>query len=465
VTAPADTTNPEVVVSSPTEAQSITSYNVTVSGTASDSGFSAGLDGVWVQLDSATAVRASGASSWTYTFNNVPEGARTITVYAKDMAGNQSTSVVRNITVAWPPDVTAPVCTIASPAAGSQQNATGFTISGTASDSGADASGVKEVWVRLNGGSWVLATGTTSWSYATGVLSEGSLSIEAKAVDNASPTGNESIVASRSVTVVTTPVFTENMSLPQTVRDYYRDAYGLSGSALKTALKTIITHTSGVGYTGLWTLYQTSDKAPNGKVWDMYSSTSEDGSTAAYWYTFVTDQCGTYGGESDCYNREHSWPKDNFGGSTSNLPGTDAHHITPTDGKVNGQRSNYSYGEITAPTWTSQNGSKLGPARSGLGFTGTVFEPIDAYKGDHARMHFYMAVRYYNDSLFESGDWSNSGAKLKAWYDAMLRTWHANDAVEQKEITRNNAIYASTQGNRNPFIDYPELVDLIDFQN
>ena len=264
--------------------------------------------------------------------------------------------------------------------------------------------------------------------------------------------------------------FQENMSLPQNVRDYYRSAYGLSGSALKSQLKSIITSGhSGKGYNGLWTMYATSDVVPAGvanagKLWDMYSNTSEDGSTAKYWYTVGGNQCGSYSGERSCYNREHSWPKSNFGGSTSNAPGTDGHHITPTDGYVNGRRSNWAYGEVGTATWTSENGGKLGPARSGLGFSGTVFEVIDIYKGDHARMHFYMSVRYYGDSLFQSGDWSNSGAKLKPWYNTMLRTWHANDAVSQKEITRNSAVHAH-QGNRNPFIDYPELVDLIDFTN
>jgi uncharacterized repeat protein (TIGR02543 family) len=257
--------------------------------------------------------------------------------------------------------------------------------------------------------------------------------------------------------------FAENFSLPQSVRDYYRSAYGLSGSALKTALKNIISSThSPKSYDALWTMFYTSDKAPNGKVWDMYSATNAEGTAAAYWYTLGSDQAGTYNSEADVYNREHTWPQSNFG-EWSTAKG-DGHHVTPTDGYVNGRRSNYAYGEVGSATWTSMNGSKLGSARSGLGFTGTVFEPVGFYKGDHARMHFYMALRYYGDSHFLSCDWANAGAKLKPWYDTMLRAWAASDAVSAKEIARNNAIQAH-QGNRNPFIDYPELISMIDLTN
>ncbi|MBN1519744.1 MAG: endonuclease [Spirochaetales bacterium] len=257
--------------------------------------------------------------------------------------------------------------------------------------------------------------------------------------------------------------FTENLSLPQAVRDYYRPAYGLSGAELKSAIQGIITNSHDPGtYTGLWTMFASSDVAPNGKVWDMYSNTSADGSTAAYWFTLVEDQAGNYSTEGDVYNREHSWPKSTFGDAE---PGySDGHHICATDGYVNGRRSNYAYGEVDSASWTSQNGSLLGLARSGLGYTGTVFEPIDAYKGDLARMHFYMAVRYYGSSDFLDCAWSKPGAKLKTWYDDMLRAWAAADPVSDKERVRNNAVQAH-QDNRNPFIDYPELLDLLDLEN
>jgi len=79
-------------------------------------------------------------------------------------------------------------------------------------------------------------------------------------------------------------------------------------------------------------------------------------------------------------------------------------------------------------------------------------------------MFFYMTVRYAGDAAFIACDWANAGAKLKPWYDTMLRRWHTDDPVSQKEKDRNNAIQ-KFQGNRNPFIDYPVLVQLVDFQN
>jgi len=321
------------------------------------------------------------------------------------------------------------------------------------------------------------ATSSASWLSLSPSSGSGSSTLSMTAAANTGTSSRTATVAvsGSGVSPVTvsvtqaasssTSVFTEDMGLPQAIRDYYRSAYGLSGTALKAKLQGIITSThTPKTYAGLWTMYNTTDVAPNGKVWDIYSSTSADGSTAAYWFTLGTDQAGTYSAEGQVYNREHSWPKVTFGGSTSSVPGTDGHHAIPTDGYVNNKRSDYSYGEVGTASWTSQNGSKLGSARSGLGFTGTVFEVIDAYKGDIARMHFYMSLRYYNNSLFASCDWANAGAKLKPWYATMLKSWAAKDPVSAKEIARNSAVQAY-QGNRNPFIDYPELINLIDLTN
>jgi len=210
-------------------------------------------------------------------------------------------------------------------------------------------------------------------------------------------------------------------------------------------------------------MYYSSDVAPNGKVWDMYSSTSADGTTASYWFTLGTSQdTGSGSAEGLFYNREHSWPKSTFQETPDAY--ADGHHIVPTDKIVNGQRSNFAYGEVGAASWSSMNGSMLGSAAAGLGFSGTVFEPVDAYKGDFARMHFYMAVRYYEDPDFLSCDWAGAGAKLKTWYDDMLRDWALADPVSAKETARNAAVQAH-QGNRNPFIDYPELIELLDLES
>lgn len=232
---------------------------------------------------------------------------------------------------------------------------------------------------------------------------------------------------------------------------YYDAAYKLYGPELLTALHNLIKGHTSISYSGLWTAFVTTDKKPNGKVWDMYSDIP--GGTPPYEYTFSTDQCGSNNGpEGYCYNREHSWPKSWFNDLTPMY--SDLFHLFPTDYQVNSQRGNYNYGNVSSPTWTSKNGSKLGP-NSYPGFSGTVFEPIDAYKGDLARGHMYMSVRYFmEDSGWSSSNGTNK-AELLPWYANLLYSWSVLDTVSQKEIDRNNAVYG-IQKNRNPFIDHPE---------
>ena len=236
---------------------------------------------------------------------------------------------------------------------------------------------------------------------------------------------------------------------------YYNNASGLTGEPLHQALHDIIDGHTVLSYTSLWTHYQTTDVKPNGKVWDMYSDIPDG--TPPYEFTFVSDQCGNYGAEGDCYNREHSWPKSWFNDMAP--MNTDIFHVVPSDGYVNGQRGNYPYGEVSNPTWISDNGCKKGP-NSYPGYSGTVFEPIDAYKGDFARIYFYMSTRY----LGEDGSWPGSdmanGAQLEPWALDMMMEWHAEDPVSQKEIHRNDANYG-IQNNRNPFVDHPNYVNLI----
>jgi hypothetical protein len=127
---------------------------------------------------------------------------------------------------------------------------------------------------------------------------------------------------------------------------------------------------------------------------------------------------------------------------------------------VNNRRGNYPLGEVRSASWTSQNGSKLGTCKTS-GYSGTVFEPIDEYKGDFARALMYMTVRYYGeDSGWGNSDMTNK-AVIKPWAIDMLLRWNKLDPVSQKEIDRNNAIYRDYQHNRNPFIDHPEYADMI----
>lgn len=268
---------------------------------------------------------------------------------------------------------------------------------------------------------------------------------------------------------------------------YYDAATGLTCQALKTKLRDIVsTGYVELTYTpGVWNAYQFTDIKRNDAntanvIWDIYSDnpTGPDPYTFSYGLpTIGGNQCGIYGKEGDCYNREHSTPKSWFANATPMY--TDVNHLYPTDGYVNNIRSNFPYGEVTSATVTSKNGSKLGTGTN-FGYSGTVFEPINEYKGDLARTSMYMATRYENEII--DSNWSANGTadalflspkddsipasrKLQiydAWYLKTIFKWMANDPVSQKEIDRNNAIYyQSGQNNRNPYIDHPEYAALV----
>ena len=239
---------------------------------------------------------------------------------------------------------------------------------------------------------------------------------------------------------------------------YYNTAFGKNGSVLKTALHNIIkNHTVGT-YADLWTDYYSTDNKGSNILWDIYSDIP--GGTPAYTFILGTNQCGSagYSKEGDCYNREHIWPQFYFNGNTPMY--TDLQQIYPTDGWVNNKHADLPYGNVLSANWTSQNGCKRGSSTCYTGYSNDVFEPIDSFKGDIARVYFYMSTRYEG----EDAGWINwpmaTGAQLTSDAITLLLSWHHLDPVSQKEIDRNNAAF-TIQGNRNPFIDYPEFADCI----
>lgn len=253
---------------------------------------------------------------------------------------------------------------------------------------------------------------------------------------------------------------------------YYAAAEGKTGESLFDAVSVVAKKGfKQLNYSQLWTAYKTTDLKANGKIWDMYGGCD---------FTYSTNQCGNYSAECDCYNREHSIPKSWFCDCTTGM-GADLFHLVPTDGKVNGMRSNYAFGEVASATYTYNN-SKLGSAKKititntmlGTSFTTSsvpekVFEPADEYKGDFARGYFGTMIKWTTSYTMSSGDgkwffnntYTEGGHFGLANYGlALLMKWHRQDPVSQKEIDRNNGIQA-TQGNRNPFIDHPELAEYI----
>lgn len=261
--------------------------------------------------------------------------------------------------------------------------------------------------------------------------------------------------------------YVNNAQLPA---GYYAEAINKSCADLKTALRNI----TGNGYQqrsydDLWAQFKSTDIKPrevgSGSamvIWDIYSDNPTG--TDPYNFTPGTSQCGNYNSEADCYNREHSVPQSWFNESTT--PSSDYNHIFPTDGYVNGRRSNYPYGEVASATWTSNNGSKLGQSAV-AGISGTVFEPIDEYKGDVARAFFYFVTRYQenipswstNDNANKAFN-NNTFPSVNIDYLKLMLKWNAEDPVSDKERARNEGTY-SFQHNRNPFIDSPQYVNRV----
>ena len=246
---------------------------------------------------------------------------------------------------------------------------------------------------------------------------------------------------------------------------YYATATG-TGYVLKTQLYNIIKNHNDQGYGGLYTTYLTSDIdnvfENDGTILDMYSE-NPTGTDPYNFTTGTAQRCGNYNSEGDCYNREHIIPQSIFNSNSPMV--SDAHFVTPSDGKVNGQRGNMAHGQVGNANIITLNGSKIGPASNtgyAAGFTGTVFEPIDEFKGDIARMYFYFATRYEN-GVSGYPYVAFNGTSNQVFTDAyknILLTWNQLDPVSPREINRNNAIYAR-QNNRNPYIDNNAFVTAI----
>ena len=266
------------------------------------------------------------------------------------------------------------------------------------------------------------------------------------------------------------------VTAPADIPAYYTSVNGKSGNSLYTTLNTVTNKGfKSLGYDGAISAYQKSDVYPAdsvgkaGKLWDMYGACSFS----------LGDECGNYKRECDCYNREHSIPKSWWGGGKNPMY-SDIFHLVPTDGYVNNRRSAYAFGEVKNATYTF-NDCKLGSSVSSVSTdretirgksatcSGTVFEPRNEYKGDFARGYLGMIAKYSNSSysitsgdggkIFESFS-SSSHYALTQYGVVLLMKWHREDPVSQKEIDRNNGIQ-ETQGNRNPFIDYPYLAEYI----
>lgn len=243
---------------------------------------------------------------------------------------------------------------------------------------------------------------------------------------------------------------------------YYTNAVGKHDEGLMTALEGIIyTHTE-LGYDYMWIAYDSTDVGADGYYIDMYSTCK---------YNKYSTHVGGASHVGQGINREHSFPKSWFGGQVAPMF-TDLTMLIPTDAFVNQRRSNNPYGICAhGETYTYQDEEmyvtmlgKLGTSTYN-GYTKTVFEPDDEYKGDFARIYFYMVTCYKGRISEWPGcdqlDYAQNGYKaFSDWSMRMLMEWHRADPVSQKELDRNEAVYR-LQGNRNPYVDHPELAEYI----
>lgn len=231
---------------------------------------------------------------------------------------------------------------------------------------------------------------------------------------------------------------------------YYYQAHGKTGAELKTALHNIIKEASmlkyGSGEGATWEVFFYTDQNPDGSVFDMYSNETR------YFNGF---------NGIDGMHIEHSLPNSWWGGIKNNAY-KDLYHLYPADATMNMSKSNNPLGEVSGTPIRDNGLSKMGKNGFGNTYTGNCFEPADIYKGDFARSYFYIATAYedyaslWNSPMMQNNTWP----VWQSWALQLLMEWNKNDLKSTREEERAEAVY-KIQGNRNPFIDYPDLVDYI----
>lgn len=243
--------------------------------------------------------------------------------------------------------------------------------------------------------------------------------------------------------------------------EYYAAIDGLKDEALKTKLREIIFHRTkwyryGSGANKSWdAFYQTDRDSSDNSVIDMYSNTKR---------YFNPDKPTASVANCDI---EHMFPKSWWGGENKATDPAycDLHHLVPADFSANRSKSNY------GPGIPDMNGDKL--FNNGSFITGSdkihhlvrVFSPADEYKGDFARAYFYIATCYgdsvtWVDAAVAAGMTNEGWKEFQPWLSDLLLEWHRMDPVSEKELVRTSKVF-QLQGNRNPFIDYPDLAEYI----
>lgn len=264
--------------------------------------------------------------------------------------------------------------------------------------------------------------------------------------------------------IVATLVVIANLMYAEVPSGYYSSLEGLCGSELKTAVKQVA-HRNFVQIP-----YGTKSTACTWQVF-LESDTYYDNGTRYWWDMYSYNVIAA----PDRYTRgdmniEHAVPNSWWGGDSSIDAYVDLFHLNPSDPTANNHKGNYPLGIVASltdvNTWYNDGYYTIvgAPRLASCGGATYVFEPADEYKGDFARAYFYIFTSYDDIAWRSSGtNWmydTRSPLTLKPWAYDMLLEWAERDPVSQKEIDRNESI-AKNQGNRNPFIDCPDLAKYI----
>ncbi len=149
---------------------------------------------------------------------------------------------------------------------------------------------------------------------------------------------------------------------------------------------------------------------------------------------------------SEVVNIEHTWPQSRFNSQyPREVQKADMHHLYPSDSRANAVRGNSPFGFVMQ---LDDRSGADGCGGSRLGFVDSreVYTPPVPHRGNVARALFYFSMHY--------------GLPISAQEERVLRQWHANDPVDANEVRRHELI-ARYQKVRNPFVDHPQIVDMV----
>lgn len=238
--------------------------------------------------------------------------------------------------------------------------------------------------------------------------------------------------------------------LAQIPEGYYSSLKGKKGAELKTAIHNIIKNAKVLEYGSkkghTWWGFWSTDRDERGYFIDRYSAESE-------WVKSTSQGAAGAG-----MNIEHSFPK-SWWGKTEVQAYKDLYNLMPCESRINSTKSNYPMGKVVSGDkgngWT-----KVGEGTDGKKY----WEPADPWKGDFARGYMYMATAYqdYNWVGKQALQILQQGAypTLQKWAYTLYIQWAKADKPNAVEIKRNNDV-AKIQGNRNPYVDFPNLMEYV----